>query len=244
MIIKFIGECTLNLYKAIKYLLSGYFDFKSTLIQASRIGFDSISIALTIAFVSGAAISLQLAKYFLLTGAESYVGGMVAVAMVREIAPIFASLAIGARAGTSITAEIANMKVTEQIDAMKTLKVDPIAYLLLPRLIAGVTMVPLVTILAILTGIIGGMWVADITVNLHINRYITSVWNYLGIFDLNVSLLKAAIFGLLITLISSTQGLKTKGGAKEVGLSTTRAAVWTTIFILIFDYFITWAFYA
>ena len=130
MVIKFIGHCVTNLYAALKCIFTGKVNIKNTLIQAAIIGYDSSAIALIIAVVSGAVLALQVSKQFVMTGAESYIGGLVSIAIIREIAPIFASLAIGARAGTGIAAEIANMQVTEQIDAIKTLKVDPIAYLI------------------------------------------------------------------------------------------------------------------
>lgn len=242
MVISFIGQCTINLFKAAKYIFSGNFSVKNTLAQAAFIGYDSLGIALIIAFVAGAVLSLQVAQQFVMSGAEAYVGGLVSLAMIREMAPIFASLAIGARAGTAIAAEIGNMKVTEQIDAMKTLKVDPVGYLLVPRMLAGALIVPAVTIMTELIGIIGGMWVAKLSINLHPNRYITSVWLYTTTDDIRVSLIKAAIFGMLITLICATHGLNTQGGAKEVGLTTTKAAVWTMSAILIADYLLTWIF--
>ncbi len=244
MIIKFIGECSINFFKALKYIFSGRVNTKNLLTQSSVIGVDSLGIALVIATVSGSILALQVSKQFALSGAERYVGGLLSLALVREMAPIFAALSIGARAGTGIAAEIANMRVTEQIDAMNTLKVDPIAYLLVPRLMAGALMVPLVTLLAELLGILGGMVVAQSAIDLHPARYLTSVWLFLEPFDIYVSLIKALVFGVLITLICSTHGLLTRGGAKEVGMATTKAAIWTSLSILIFDYLITWAFYS
>lgn len=243
MIIDFIGECVINLFKAFKYVITGRASLKNILAQSASIGYDSIGIALIITLVSGAILSLLVAEQFIQSGADSYIGGLVSLAIVREMAPVFASLAIGARAGTAIAAEIGNMQVTEQIDAIKTLKVDPVAYLVTPRLIAGIFMVPLVTILSEFIGVTGGMFVAENSVALHPNRYITSVWLYLNPHDIYVSIIKAAVFGLLITLICSTHGLLTKGGAKEVGIATTRAAIWTALAILIFDYLLTWIFY-
>ena len=243
MIIDFIGQCSLNFIKAAGYIFSGKVNLKNTLAQAAVIGYDSTPIALIIAVVSGSVFALQVSKQFVLSGADAYIGGMISVAIIREMAPVFAALAIGARAGTAIAAEIANMQVTEQVDALKTLKIDPINYLLVPRLIAGTIMVPIVTILAELIGILGGAVVAEVTVGLHPNRYITSVWLYTNIHDINVSLVKAAVFGLLITLICATHGLLTKGGAKEVGMATTKAAIWSALAILFSDYFLTWAFY-
>ncbi|MEI7475159.1 MAG: ABC transporter permease [bacterium] len=244
MIINFIGECVINLFLALRFLFSGHINWKNTLFQSAKIGYDSIPISLVISLVSGAVFSLQVSKQFVQSGADAYIGGLISVAIVREMAPVFASLAIAARAGTAIAAEVGNMKVTEQVDALKTLKVDPIEYLLLPRLIAGFTMVPLITILSILIGVLGGMVIAKFSVGLHHNLYYTSVWHSLRPYDIYVSLVKGAVFGVLITLICTTHGLLTSGGAKEVGQSTTKAAVYTAIAILLFDYLITWIYYS
>jgi phospholipid/cholesterol/gamma-HCH transport system permease protein len=229
---------------SLSYLLRGQISLKNTFTQAAIIGFDSAPIAIIISLVSGAVLALQISKQFILNGADAYIGGLVAATIIREMAPLFASLAIGARAGTAIAAEIANMKVTEQIDALRLLRVDPIYYLVLPRVIAGAIMVPLVTIIAEFIGVLGGMIVARITVNLHFNRYLESVWQYTEIYDIQASLVKAMVFGVLITLICSTIGLLTHGGAKEVGRATTRAAIWTASAIIIADYILTWIFYS
>lgn len=244
MIIEFIGFCVINLCKAVKKIITGDLSVKNTLIQASIVGYDSLPISLTICLVAGAVLSLQVAERFIISGADAYVGGLVSIAITREMAPIFASLAIGARAGTAMTAEIGNMSVTEQIDALKALRIDPIEYLLVPRLIAGIIVVPLVTILAELIGILGGMFIANATVKLHPYLYLKSVWLYTDTYDILISLVKAAVFGLLVSLICTCHGLKTTGGAKEIGVATTRAAIWSAVAILLFDLLLSWIFFA
>lgn len=239
-----IGHCSENLLTSLKFLLKGQISLRNTLLQAAIIGVDSAVIAVVISMVSGAVLALQISKQFIQNGADAYIGGLVAVSIIREIAPLFASLSIGARAGTAITAEIANMKVTEQIDALKVLRVDPIYYLVLPRIIASMAMLPLITIIAQVLGILGGMVVAKIVVNLHYTRYITSVWRYTDIYDIETSLIKSVVFGLLIALVCSTIGLLTKGGAKEVGRATTQAAIWTASAVVLADYILTWIFYS
>lgn len=244
MIVDFIGFCVINLFDAAKKTIRGEISLKHVITQAAIIGYDSLPISLTISLVAGAVLSLQVAERFILSGADAYVGGLVSVAIIREMAPIFASLAIGARAGTAMTAEIGNMSVTEQIDALKTLRIDPIEYLLVPRLAAGVIMVPLVTILAELIGILGGMVIANSTVKLHPYLYLKSVWLYTDTYDIFVSIIKAGVFGLLVALICTCHGLRTTGGAKEIGVSTTRAAIWTAVAILLFDLLLSWIFFA
>lgn len=241
--INFLGLCVLNLIKTIKYILGGNAKMRSILSTAAMISYDSLPIALSIVFIAAVVIALQVSKQFLMSGAESYVGGFLAIALIRELAPGFAALAISARAGTAISAEIANMKVTSQVDAIKTLKVDPVGYYFAPRIISGAFTVPMVVILAELFGVLGGMIISYYTIDLHPNRYMTSVWQWINTRDLYISVFKGFIFGIIIPLICATQGYETEGGAKGVGISTTKAAINATVFLLMADLIITMLFY-
>lgn len=241
--IDFLGLCVQNLIRSIKYLFAGQVRFSEVISKAAAISYDSLPISLIIAFISAAVIAIQVSKQFLATGAETYIGGTITLVLIREIAPGFVALAIGARAGTAISAEIANMQVTSQVDAMKTLKIDPVGYYFTPRILAAALTVPMVVLLAELVGSIGGMLVAYGTIDLHPSRYMNSVWAWIDTRDIYISLLKASIFGGLIALVCATQGYKTKGGAKEVGISTTQAAILSTIYMLIADFLINLVFY-
>ena len=241
--IVFLGECVKNLYYSMTYILKGELRLKHVLAQAVQISYDSLPISLTISLIAAAVITIQVSKQFLMSGADSYVGGSLAVVIIREIAPAFVALSIGARAGTAISAEIGNMQVTEQVDAIKTLKVDPVGYYFAPRIVAAGFTVPMVTLIAELVGILGGMIVAYMTIGLHPNRYITSVWQFLFLKDFYVSILKAFCFGIIIADVCATQGYLTRGGAKDVGTSTTNAAIKSTIYLLIADFIINFFFY-
>lgn len=241
--IDFFGACIQNLILSIKYLFSKQVRYSNVISQAAAISYDSLTISLVIVLIAAAVIAIQVSKQFLMTGADSYIGGTMTIVILREIAPGFAALAIGARAGTAISAEIANMQVTSQVDAIKTLKVDPVGYYFAPRLLAAGVTVPMVVILAELAGIVGGMFVCFFTINLHPHRYINSVWLWLETRDIYISLLKALIFGVLISLVCATQGYMTRGGAKEVGISTTQAAIKSTIYMLIADFIINLIYY-
>ena len=241
--ISFFGKCMTNLWISVLYLLSGRTRVCHVLNQAASISYDSLIISLVIAFVSAAVIAIQVSKQFLMSGAEAYIGGSIAIVMIREIAPGFVALAIGARAGTAISAEIANMQVTSQVDAIKTLKVDPVGYYFTPRIVAAAITVPMVVMIAELVGIAGGLLVAHATIGLHPARYTHSVWLWLNSRDIYISLFKAFIFGILIALVCATQGYETKGGAKDVGESTTRAAILSTIYMLVADFIINLIFY-
>lgn len=241
--IKFIGQCVENFITSMKYMFSGEVKLKSIIYQSAVIGFDSLGISLMIVFIASSVIALQVSNQFLLSGAESYIGGFLSVALIREIAPGFAALAIGARAGTAITAEIANMQVTEQVDAMEVLGVNPVGYYFTPRIIGASAMVTLVVILAEFIGIMAGMIVSYFSIGLHPNRYFSSVWLMINMKDINVSLLKGAIFGAIIATVCATVGYNTRGGAKNVGESTTKAAILCTIFLLSADLLIGFLFY-
>lgn len=241
--IEFFGKCIKNLFLTIKYTMTGQARFFSVLNQAAIISYDSLIISLVIVFVSAAVIAIQVSKQFLMTGAEAYVGGSIAIVMIREIAPGFVALAIGARAGTAIAAEIANMKVTSQVDAIKTLKIDPVGYYFSPRILAAAITVPMVVLIAELIGIAGGLLISNLTIGLHPARYINSVWLWLSTKDIYISVFKAFVFGSLIALVCATQGYETTGGAKDVGISTTKAAVLSTIYMLIADFIINIVFY-
>ncbi len=241
--IEFFGICVKNLIESIKYVTEGNVRFRTVISQAAAISYDSLPISLVIAFISAAVIAIQVSKEFLMTGAEAYIGGTIAVVMIREIAPGFVALAIGARAGTAISAEIANMQVTSQVDAIKTLKINPVGYYFAPRILASALTVPMVVLIAEFVGILGGMFVAWGTIALNPARYMVSVWAWIMTKDVYISLLKASIFGALIALVCASKGYQTKGGAKEVGYSTTQAAILSTIYMLIADFLINLLFY-
>lgn len=241
--ISFLGSCVQNLITSIKYICSGRMRFKHAISQAAAISYDSLPISLIISFVAAAVITIQISKQFLMSGADSYIGGTITVLIIRELAPAFVALSIGARAGTAISAEIANMQVTEQVDAIKTLKVDPVGYYFAPRILAGSVTIPMVTLVAEVIGILGGMLVAYLTIRLHPHRYIHSVWAWLALKDFYISIFKAFVYGIIIADVCATQGYQTKGGAKEVGISTTQAAIKSTIYLLIADFIINFVFY-
>lgn len=241
--IDFLGKCVENLITSVRYICSGQMRFKHVITQSAAISYDSLPISLIVSFVAAAVITIQISKQFLMSGADSYVGGTITIMIIRELAPAFVALSIGARAGTAISAEIANMKVTEQVDAIKTLKVDPVGYYFTPRILSAAITVPMVTLIAEVIGIIGGMLVAYWTIRLHPHRYISSVWAWLRLKDFYVSIVKSLIFGILIADVCATQGYETEGGAKEVGLSTTQAAIKSTIYLLIADFLINFIFY-
>lgn len=238
-----VGQVSINLNRTFRYISHGQIKLSHVLQQTASIGYDSLPIALIISTISGSVLALHAAEKFAMTGANSYVGALVALATVREMGPIFTALAVGARAGTAISAEIANMAVTSQLDALTMMRINPLRYLMVPRVIACVISLPLISILSNLVGILGGMFTAQFSARINYRMYLESVWEMLRWYDIEVSLIKAAIFGIILAGISVTVGLNTKGGARNVGLATTQATVWTAITVIIADFFLTWMFF-
>ncbi len=237
-VIGIYGEMVINFFYALKYIIRCNLNLRITLEQLSRFGIDSLPLSLSMVTVSGMIIALQLALEMMKQGAGNYVGALVAVSIVRELGPIMGSFAVIAMAGSSMAAEVGTMKVTEQVDAMKVLKVDPICYMVAPRVIAGFIIMPFVIVLANVTGIVGGMIVSNLVAELSPLSYIDSVWRGLSVRDVYISLFKGSIFGIIISLICTTLGyrVKRKGGAREVGKATTKAVVWSFITVVIVDY--------
>jgi phospholipid/cholesterol/gamma-HCH transport system permease protein len=201
------------------------------------IGFDSLPITLlTIAF-SGAVLSLHTAIQAHRFGLDTFVGYMVAVAMSREAGPVLVAVVVAARVGSAIAAEIGTMKVTEQIDALRALAINPIEYLVVPRFIAGVLMLPALTILGDIVGTLGGLLVAA-SAGVSAATFISSVQDNLPLFDVGMGLLKTLVFGAIIAIIGCRQGLATSGGASGVGKATISTVVISIVLIYIANYFL------
>lgn len=230
-----LGNIMLFAIEMLKGLKSFPTTFKAIIFQASRFGVSSLPITLSIVGMTSVIIAMQVAGEMVKQGAGNYVGMLVAILMIREEGVIMAGFAIISMIGSSLASEIATMKVTEQIDAIRVLKVNPVHYLFTPRVIAGTLMMPLVVIVASLFGIIGGAIASNLVSGLTYKAYFDSVWFGLNMHDLNVCIIKAFSFGFVISLISCSCGMEAKDGAKGVGIATTRAVVWSFVAIVILD---------
>jgi len=191
-----IGQSGINLMRAFSYISKGKTDIGETSIQIVKAGIGSIFIvSITAAFI-GLALSTQLAKeLFRRFGAEQLVGGLIAIAIVRELAPVITSIVVAGRVGAAISAEIGSMKVSEQIDALEVLGIDPIKYLFVPRLVASAIVSPLLTVLSAVIAITAGMILTYKTVNLNPSVYFDSIKTFLSTKDIFVMMLKSMIFG-------------------------------------------------
>ena len=226
------------------YILRGNIRWGETLYQVARLGVSSLPMVVALNVIIGAVLSLQLAQRFAANGAEAYVGGIVALAIVREIGPIFAAMAVGARAGTAMASELANMTVRQQLDALQMLHIHPVRYLAVPRFLACLISLPLLTLVSELVSIISGMFVVQWITQLNPALFIESIWLMLRPFDIWVSLIKAFIFGGLLAITCIRLGTTASGGAQQIGQSATRSAVWTAVWVVFADFFLSWLFFA
>lgn len=239
-----LGQSYLNLYRAVCTTVKGQVSLNDFIYQASTRGVDSIIIVLITCTFIGMALALHMTNELIETyGAETAVGGLVALAITRELAPAVAAIVIAGRVGASITAEIGSMKVTEQIDALRVMGIDPVDYLVVPRLLAGAIIAPFLTIFATVAAILSAMYLSYYYKGLDFYIFLESVQEMLKSKDIIVGLIKASCFGILIVTIASTFGLNVKGGADAVGFYTTKTVVWSLIVIFITNYILTTIFY-
>ena len=239
-----VGDIFYRFCQVLRYLITFQINFKQLSEQASRFAVDSLPITLSIVSMTAIILAMQIAPEMVKQGGKDYIGMLVSVTMVREIGVIMSGFAIISMIGSSQASELATMRVTDQIDAMEVLKVSPFKYLFLPRVLAGFIMMPFVVIISSAIGILAGGLTAMIAAkDVTWLCYITSVWQGLFIRDINIMLFKAACFGGCISLISSSCGYDAKGGAKGVGIATTKAVVWSFVAIVVIDCIFAAAFY-
>ncbi|MBR2069417.1 MAG: ABC transporter permease [Candidatus Gastranaerophilales bacterium] len=238
-----LGNIGQDFSNVLKYLLTFKIKTKEVIEQGKRFAYDSLPISLTIVGMTSAIIAMQLAPELAKQGAGDYTGMLSSLVMIRELAVVMSGFAIISMVGSSFASEIASMSVTEQISAMKVLGVDPIEYLIVPRFIAGFIFMPVIFVISALFGLVCAGLVSNWTADLSILNYITSLWHGLYIRDIFIAILKSSFFGATIALISCSCGYAARGGAKEVGLATTKAVVWSFVAIAIWDFVFASVFY-
>lgn len=218
--------------------------WKSTVEQMVRIGYESIPIVCLIAFFVGLIIAMQSAYQLQQFGATIYVADMTAVSITRELSPLLTAIVLSGRSGSAITAEIGTMKVSEEIDALQTMGINPIQFLVVPKTLAMLVMLPTLTIMTNFVGILGGYVISMATLDLTSARYIMQTMNALQFGDLAGSLVKSFFFALIISKIGAYEGFNVVGGAEGVGKSTTRSVVSSIFLIIVADVFFTALFFS
>ena len=208
-----------------------------------EIGFYSLPVVALTTVFSGMVIAIQTYEAVSKFSAEGAVSMVVLVAVTRELAPVMAALMVSGRIGAAMAAEIGTMRVTEQIDALSTLRTDPVQYLIVPRVVAGTLMMPLLVLVGDIIGICGGYLVGVTKMDFNATTYLVNTWNTLKAMDIISGMTKAAVFGFIITVLGCYHGFKSQGGAQGVGQATTNAVVSSSILILIFNYLLTELFF-
>jgi len=234
--------------RAVRFMFARPFYWREVIVQMDRIGVGSLPIVMLTGLFTGMVLALQSAVELNKFGADVYVGNLVGASMIRELGPVLCALMVAGRSASGIAAEIGSMRVTEQIDALQTFGTDPIKKLVTPRVIACLVMLPVLTLIADMVGILGGMIIAIFRIGIPVNAYMQGVLNtaalsgfVFGVFpkDFVSGLFKPFVFGGIIALTACYYGLSTQGGTEGVGLSTTRSVVTCSILILAMDYFLT-----
>ena len=216
---------------------------KNFFAQTVFAGLDSLMIVFFVNLFIGMVLAMQSAYQLEQLGATIYVAALVGVSITREIGPVLTSLVIAGRVGAAITAELATMKVTEQVEALETLSLNPVRYLVAPRFLALLIMLPCLAVLGNIVGMFGGFIIGTTQLHLTPGLYIDTTINFLTMKDINTGLLKCAIFSMIISMVACHKGISTEGGAEGVGRSTTQSVVMSFILVILADAVLTMIFY-
>jgi phospholipid/cholesterol/gamma-HCH transport system permease protein len=215
------------------------FDGAELLRQMVRVGWDSIPVVFLTCLFTGMVLALQTYRGFERFHAEGFVGSVVALSLTRELAPVLTGLMVAGRVGSAMAAELGTMRVTEQIDALYAMATEPIHYLVVPRVNASILMLPVLTVIGDAVGIIGGWMIAVGLFDANSYLYVDRTFQFLEVNDVTSGLIKAAFFGLILSVTGCAKGFYTAGGAEGVGRATTSAVVTACLYILLSDFFLT-----
>jgi phospholipid/cholesterol/gamma-HCH transport system permease protein len=238
---RIVGEVLILLWRTLVSFREVPYNLPSIVTQMTIIGYETLPVASVMAFFVGMVLALQtgveLSKY----GTQDIIGGIVGLSMVREMGPVMVSFLVAGRAGSAMAAEIGVMKVYEEIDALKTLDIDPVRYLIMPRLIAALISVPVLTLYADCVGMLGGAIISHLHPRIFISygTYTDALRMALKFREIIAGLTKSFVFGGIIAVICCYVGFNTSGGARGIGISTTRSVVLSFMLILVADYFLT-----
>jgi len=233
------GEMNLLVWRTFRAALKRPFELNASFYQVFRLGVESLSIALLTATFSGLVLALQFGYAMKRFGTEGYIGNVVATSILRELGPVLTALMVGGRIGAGITAELGSMAVSEQIDAMRALGADPVKKLIVPRVIAAMLILPILTAFADIIGVAAAMLLANLEFAIPYSFFYHKMFNTLQLSDFVSGVSKSLFFGFFIGLISCYYGFKTKGGTEGVGLATTKTVVLTSVNTLIADFILT-----
>jgi phospholipid/cholesterol/gamma-HCH transport system permease protein len=234
-----VGEFALLAWLTLRAALRPRFPWLECLRQLETIGARSSTIVLITALFTGMVLALQTGIALARFGAKPYVGSVVGLSLARELGPVLTALMVGGRVGAGITAEIGAMQVTEQVDAIRSMGADPVQKLVLPRVLAATLALPLLTVMADVLGVIGGMLIAWSQFGIDPSFYVQTIVNTVTVGDFFSGIVKTFVFGWLIAMVGCSTALRTTGGTVGVGRATTQAVVVASIGVLVTDFFLT-----
>jgi phospholipid/cholesterol/gamma-HCH transport system permease protein len=234
--VEYIGKLASMLAAALSYIARLAIDWRLTFFQMSSMGINSIPIVFLIVSFTGMIISLQVTEQAIKFGTKQFIGGGIAFVMVRELAPVLTAVAMAGRVGSSMASELASMKVSEQIDALRALATNPVQYLVVPRMLALIIMIPAVTIISGLAGIMAAYWIAYMAGGVTWPVFYRYIPKLLHSGDVTAALIKSGVFAVTIALIGCTEGMHAEGGAQGVGRATTNSVVASIVSIFGLNY--------
>jgi phospholipid/cholesterol/gamma-HCH transport system permease protein len=238
-ILRIAGRLAAFVASALSHCVRPPFYFRNVVQQFWTIGYNSLPVVGLTAVFTGAVLALQSYVGFSHLVAASTIPTVVVVSITRELGPVLASLMVAGRVGAAIAAELGTMRVTEQIDALDTLATNPMKYLVVPRVLAGLLMMPLLVLVADVIGVLGGFVVSSFILGFNESAYLINTIHAVHTQDIVSGLVKAAVFGLIITMLGCFNGYRSRGGAEGVGQATTNAVVYASVLIFFSDYFLT-----
>jgi phospholipid/cholesterol/gamma-HCH transport system permease protein len=238
LVFGYFGDHAIMLWQATASLVRPPFRMRLFLEQMEFVGVGSLPIILLVGFFSGAVSAQQAISALRIFNQERFVGATVGLSLAQELAPVFTALMITARAGSGMATELGSMRITEQIDALTTFAVDPIQYLVTPRIVASILMMPIMTMVFNIVGLFGAYLYSIYLENIDLGQFIEQYTYWTDPKDYIIGASKAAVFGLTLSVAACFQGFNVRGGAKEVGLATTRAVVAGSVSVLVSDYFL------
>lgn len=236
---QYVGQCLTVLVNGLYFMFAGRVSWRTVFQSVAAFTVDSAPMIVLIAYIVGSVLALQVVDKFRQSGALEQVGGLVTLAIVREIGPIFTSLVVAAKNGTALASEVANMAVTDQLTALKVFQVSGTRLLLTPRLIVVLWSMPIVLLMFHLVSTLGGIQMSWWTAHLHLIQYLDSISDFLTVKDLVNSCLKSMAFGLVVVTVAFVEGVRANKGAKSVGEASTQAAVRASVLIMIINLVIT-----
>jgi phospholipid/cholesterol/gamma-HCH transport system permease protein len=240
---KIAGGTILLLSRSLYWAKSFFPDRRKIIIQMDRSGVESLPIILLVSAFTGMVLALQTGLELGKFHAEEMIGSLVVVSMVREMGPVMTAIIVAGRAGAAIAAELSTMRVSEEIDALEAMSINPARFLVMPRTISLLLMMPVLTLFSILIGILGGALIGQTLMSVHYISFFQRGVDFLRYKDIASGMTKAVLFSVVISSISCYQGLNASGGAEGVGRATTKAVVLSFLFVIITNYIITGFFY-